>query len=202
MTSARGRRPLDANPSKTEQMLMILGSDPVDKEATNGPPLRSEANNVSITDGPLNSIKTQAIHSPPASCPLDPLPSQATGVFPLKSDSSVKIVEAQQQVRNEATLQTGCPAAHHSCISSASTKPGPPVDHPPCPMESHTASTNYRMVTTGDGHDQPRTDAETLQSTIWFPTYRSLNPNPQNPQSKWPVSKQVHSKKRFSRNIV
>ena len=174
MTSARGRRPLDANPSKTEQMLMILGSDPVDKEATNGPPLRSEANNVSITDGPLNSIKTQAINSPPASCPLDPLPSQAsqaTGVFPLKSDSSVKIVEAQQQVRNEATLQTGCPAAHHSCISSASTKPGPPVDHPPCPMESHTASTNYRMVTTGDGHDQPRTGAETLQ-------YGSLHTNP------------------------
>ena len=99
MTSARGRRPLDAKPSQAEQVLMVLGSDPVDKQATDGPPLRSEANNVSITGSPLNSIKTQAIHSPPVPCSLDPLPSpasQATGVFPLNSEMSVKIIETQK----------------------------------------------------------------------------------------------------------
>ena len=103
MNSARDSRPPDATTGRAEQVLMVLGSDPVDKQAADGPPLRSEANNVSITGGPLNSIKTQAIHSPPVPCSLDPLPSpasQATGVFPLKSDSSVKIVEAQQQIRN------------------------------------------------------------------------------------------------------
>ena len=118
--------PLDPLPSQAEQMLMVLGSGPVDKEATNGPPMRSEANNVSISDDPLSSIETQAIHSPPVSYPLDPLPStasQATAVFPLKSDSSVKIVETQQQVRDGATLQARCPVARHSCISSAPTLP-------------------------------------------------------------------------------
>jgi hypothetical protein len=124
MNSARDSRPPDATTSRAEQVLMVLGSDPVDKQATDGPPLRSEANNVSITGSPLNSIKTQAIHSPPVPCSLDPLPSpasQATGVFPLNSEMSAKI----ETHKNKITLQTSTdhPSCSLICVCGTPTRP-------------------------------------------------------------------------------
>ena len=124
MNSARDSRPPDATTSRAEQVLMVLGSDPVDKLATDGPPLRSEANNVSITGSPLNSIKTQAIHSPPVPCSLDPLPSpasQATGVFPLNSEMSAKI----ETHKNKITLQTSTdhPSCSLICVCDTPTSP-------------------------------------------------------------------------------
>ena len=101
MTSARGSRPPDAKPSQsvTEHVLMALESGPVNqqaldiKQATGGPPLKSEAGNTGITGVPLSSIHTApAIHSPPVPCFLDLVPSpvnQVAGGPSLKSEMSI-----------------------------------------------------------------------------------------------------------------